>query len=219
MTANLRLTRRQLLSACVPLAVLGATGCHSWPWHKQEVECTEPTGPVIQRRFFVEERRAFNPLNETHPFVTELIAAINLRPACQTFFVPWEQTMLVAAGGAWQVPACPGVPPEPPQLPTVDQYLLVQVTEVVPYRPMRMSAIIEQRSAALNYAPVIRHRTWEAMVDDKPLTPRHFDTKLFEKPEPVFIIEDRDLSRLSPRIFFRFVARQLALELATAPMV
>lgn len=195
-------------------------GCHWLPWRTEEVPCAGQVAPAIPRRYFIEERRPLAPGAVTHPFVHELTGALNLHPGCQGYLIPWEQPLLMAGQGTgWQPPAVPLSACEAGAIPAIDQYLLVEVTEVVPYRPMRLSAVLELRSAANGFIPLVQHRSWEGGVDAEPLHPKHYDTRLFEHPEPMFLMENRELGRLSPRVFFQQVARLAAAELCAAPLV
>lgn len=222
------LTRRGCLShlGIAGLTVL-LTGCESWRlWRRHE---SSPSGgecdvrncseQPIPRFITITDRSPIGVVNDRTLFTQELVAALNELPYCEAALLPPNAPLpsVLQTSGT-------GIPPwEQPVMESgpslgLDEIWIVQVTEIQPFRPMRLCASIECRQASDGM--IIRRlvRTWNAPVDDEPMAPSHFNAKILFRPPPRAVVEHHELSRLSPRTFFRNVAQEVAIELTAPPL-
>lgn len=213
-----------VLSTAMPLLMLGALllqqGCflHRAKKAEQEAECS--AGEVrIPRRFFVSPQGQLGINGEPGSFAREIVASLNAQPGCSAILLPID----------FPIDSPPGQPPGPSQelqafitsaglSPAIDELLIVYVTDVVPFRPMRLSAILERRSIADGMVISRDHRTWNAPIDLDPTGPSAANRKLLNGPPPAGIAEIHELTRLSPKTFQHGVANEVALELVTSPL-
>lgn len=213
-----------VLSAWTPLFLFGAVlvlqGCllHRAKKAEREAQCS-PDELRIQRRFFVSPQGQLGINGEPGSFAREIVAALNALPYCSAILMPID----------FPIDPPPGHPPGPSQelqafvasagsSPAIDELLIVYVTDVVPFRPMRLSAILERRSLVDGMVISRDHRTWNAPIDLDPTGPSAANRKLLNHPPPAGIAEIHELSRLSPRTFQHGIATELALELANSPL-
>jgi len=218
--------RRMLLPAAIGLGglCLFPAGClHLHGKHKASQEAAETpcaTGiPQIQRRFFVASQGRLGINAEAGSFARELSAAINATPNCTAVLLPLDCPILAhpstGPGFSPQLMHC--VEMAGPS-PAVDELLIVAVTDVVAFRPMRIGAILERRSLA--DGAVIWHdqRTWNAPLDMDPISPNPINRMILNRPPPLGVVEKHELDRLSPQTFQRSVVEKLAAELAASPL-
>ncbi|WP_437204150.1 hypothetical protein [Planctomicrobium sp. SH664] len=201
------------------IALLMVSGCQSWfPWKKCEptappAEC----GPLldanqpIPRSVSVLDRSTVGIPGERTFFTQELVAALNQVPYCQAILLPPNFPLPGAPyAGAPQPEECP----QASEIPVgTDEIWIVQVTEIQPFRPIRVCATIERRQSYDGLLIERIQRTWDAPIDDEPLAPSHFNARILRKPPPRGIVEHHELSRLSPRTYIRNITQELAIEL------
>jgi hypothetical protein len=172
---------------------------------------------AIKRRIYVITRGPVGVVGAPQGFGVEVVAALNVLPTCNAVLVP------------------PGTPIDPPQAPQgalppalmmidgpsptseIDEILVITVTEMLPFRPMRLSAVIERRLASDNVIISREHRTWNAPVDEDPPGPNPLNRFMLNHPPPPGVIQQHELSRLSPRAFYRNVAVDIGQGFAAGP--
>lgn len=173
----------------------------------------------IQRRFFVSSQGRIGVNGEAGSLARELTAALNATANCSAIMLPLD----------FPIDPAPGSPPgSSPQLlrfiesagpsPAIDELLVVYVTDIIPFRPMRISAVLERRSIAEGIVLHRDQRTWNAPLDMDPLSPSPLNRMLLNRPPPMGLVEKHELNRLSPLTFQRDVAAKVAQELAIAPL-
>ncbi|WP_437227787.1 hypothetical protein SH661x_000554 [Planctomicrobium sp. SH661] len=220
--------RRRWLSTVMTAASMALipTGCAQLHRRKNreakqedsEAACTN-AALRIQRRFFVSSQGPLGVNGEAGGFAREIVAAMNTIPGCSAILLPLN----------FPIDPPPGMPPGPsPQLlryieaagpsPAVDELLVVHVTDVAPFRPMRISAVLERRSIGDGTTLSRDHKTWNAPLDMDPLSPNGFNRFLLNHPPPMGVVENHELNRLSPQTFQRGVAEQVATEIARSPL-
>lgn len=200
----------------------GCRAVHHWK-HRHDPPVTEDQTcvsslPAIQRRFYVIARGPSGTAGPPFGLGAEVVAAINALPNCDAVLLPPEARPglpgPLPSGGQESFPPLPDGPPPPP---TVDEVLIIEITESQPFRPMRLSALVERRSPADGMVIAREHRTWTAPVDTEPLAPHAFNRLILNHPPPLGVVEQHELARLSPRAFHQQVAQELAAELAISP--
>ncbi|WP_437192250.1 hypothetical protein [Planctomicrobium sp. SH527] len=188
-------------------------------------------GTEIPRRFFVASRNGDRgrgpgmqsggsmemsaPLNfgvtgSPNPFLVEVLAAFNSRPNCNA--IPIPPHVLYQFDGEGTEGAVMSLQTHPDRFdpnPSFEEVLVIDVVEVQPYRPMRLSAIVERRNVADGSLISRKHQTWNAPKDDEPQGPNPLNRILLNHPPPLHEVEDKELGRLSPIAFYRNVAKEL----------
>lgn len=200
----------------------GCRAVHHWkhrhdPPTAEDQTCVSSL-PAIQRRFYVIARGPSGTAGPPFGLGAEVVAAINALPNCDAVLLPPD----VRPGPPGPLP--PGeaeafrpLPDGPPPPPTVDEVLIIEITESQPFRPMRLSALVERRSPSDGMVIAREHRTWTAPLDTEPLAPHSFNHLILNHPPPLGVVEQHELARLSPRTFHQRVAQELAAELAISP--
>jgi hypothetical protein len=214
-----------LLWGTVALLLGSAPGCRSlrW-WSQEEVECLCVTcGHAACPLMMLPSRRIF--VVEPHPddlvqgmFVRELIAELGKTNHCEVVLLPRPS------------PLYPGPPPVPEAMPVIDEqqwppvhplpdtFLVVELSELEPYRPMRLGARIELKEIHTGETVFQTIRTWQAPVDESPSPPGLANLKLLNRPRPPSLEERAEMTRLSPRTFMNHVAQELARTLLQEPL-
>jgi hypothetical protein len=216
------LVQRLGLGACL----LGpSSGCHGVFWWKHDAVAEQsaavagisstPAAPTVKRRMLVVSRSPQDFVVGPHlDFAQELVAALNTSGGFEAILAPPEMPI-----------PCPGEG-EPPAITPAggpvagvdyDEILVVEVTEIRPYPPLRLSAVLERRAAADGQILSRSYRTWNGPVDMQPLYPHPFTRKALWHPAPLGEVEQNELSRLSPHTFFRNVAADVVREIAGSP--
>lgn len=219
-------TRRHWCFSVVGLAISGGLmpGCALHRWKRREDHTREEAAcadgvPQIQRRFFVSSQGRLGINGEAGSFAREIAAAVNAIPGCSAVLLPLD----------FPIDSPPDLPPGPSRQllqfiertgpsPAIDELLLVHVTDVVAFRPMRISAVIERRSIGDGMTLSREHRTWNAPLDMDPLSPNPINRFLLNHPVPMGVAENHELNRVSPQTFQRTVAEQVAQQLSRAPL-
>lgn len=207
------------LLAIVGLMGNGCRWCGKWrPGKTATADVTVMEAAPVPRRIFVVTGRAGRAGQAE--FVAELVAALSQNQCCEVVCVP----------APVPIDPCAVVDPQfepqvvidplrwPPLATYPDTVLYVEVTELLPYRPMRMSARIELRDAHSGQTVYQTFRTWDAPSDLEPMPPGHLNLKLLHHPPPTAIQEEVALGRLSPRAFLTQVAGEVACELLSIPL-
>jgi len=206
------------------LAAIELHGCSHLPRHKarkaeEEAAQCLAAQQQIARRFFISSQGRMGVNGQAGSFARELTASINAIPNCTAIMLPLD----------FPVDAPPGQEPGPsPQLlqfihsagpsDAIDEVLIVHVTDVVDFRPMRISAVLERRTVGDGVVIARDHRTWNAPVDNQPLSPSRLNRFILNHPPAAAVVEQMELSRLSPQTFQRTVAEGLAQELSVSPL-
>lgn len=237
---------KSLIGGLASISVL-ASGCQQFwgrrksaPTNAQE-SCTHQKfeGAVIPRRFFIASRngdRGYGrggqsgsggemtaPLNfgvtgSPNPFLVEVLAAFNSKPNCNAVPIPQHVLyQLEGDGGEGTITSLQTQPDRFDPNPSLEELLVIDVVEVQPYRPMRLSAIVERRHVADGSLISRKHRTWNAPKDDEPQGPNPLNRILLNHPPPLYEVEEKELGRLSPIAFYRNVAQELVEDVLTSP--
>ncbi len=221
-----RPTRRGLLQQLAfggLLCLLPQTGCHGILSRKEKCPVTEcPPGEVIvptPRRVFVLEttppERCIG--GAPHQFVLEVVAALNQHPGCNAILLPPTvnlEEMIRMKSGASEGEM--RVPMEPDS--ALEEILLINVLEVLPFRPMRLQAIIERRHLFDGTLISRNTRTWNAPADCEPQGPSKFNRFRLWHPPPLAAIESKEMDRLSPHTFMKNIANEIAVEIVARPV-
>lgn len=193
------------------------SGCRTWGWwHRDETAASETCdlqGPVPpNRRVFVVTGPGHHDGQEL--FVAEVVAALQSHQQCEVVHLPIHDPAFDPMTGEFTIDPVKW----PPISVTPDTVLTIRVTELFPFRPMRLSADVELRYAVGGHVVYRDTRTWQAPVDVEPMPPGRLNRKILNHPLPPGIQEHEELSRLSPRTFMGNVARGLAQELLAVPL-
>ncbi|WP_437187512.1 hypothetical protein SH668x_000909 [Planctomicrobium sp. SH668] len=199
---------------------LNLPGCSLKNPRTQECEKVQVGGrsgieeAAVPRRYFVQAASPLSINGAPGDFAYEIVAALNTEENCSAYLLPPGMSLgtpdsLSQEFQDWKMHLGADV--------TIDEILIVNVTDVVPFRPMRLSAFIERRSADSGFSISTLHRTWNAPIDDEPLDPHPFNRKVLQRPPPLGLVQHHELSRLSPKTFQRNVATQIGSELAQLP--
>lgn len=220
--------RRQILhlvlSTTMPVLVLGTLlvqqGCFLHRAKKAEKEAQCSANEVrIPRRFFVSPQGQLGINGEPGSFAREIVASLNAMPGCSAILLPLDFPIdSRPEQGMGPSPELQAFIASAGPSPAIDELLIVYVTDVVPFRPMRLSAILERRSIADGMVISRDHRTWNAPIDLDPTGPSAANRKLLNRPPPAGIAEIQELTRLSPKTFQHGVANEVALELVSSPL-
>jgi len=184
-----------------------------------EVSCTNGTSLPIQRRFFVSSQGRLGINGEPGSFARELTASLNATPNCTAIMLPLDFPLhATPESGSGMSPQLARWVEMAGPSPAVDELLIVSVTDVVPFRPMRIGAVLECRSLADGTVLWREQRTWNAPLDMDPISPSPINRVLLNRPPPLGVVEKHELNRLSPQTFQRSVAEKVAAELALSPL-
>lgn len=218
-------SRRHFLAMLTGMALTGGAvpGCAAHRWHRRKKgkaggECADGE-TAIPRRFFVSPQGPTGINGVAGSLGREVAAALNTQPKCSAVLLPVD----------FPIDAPPDAPPGPSgQLlhfiesigpsSAIDELLIVFTTEVVAFRPMRISAILERRSIQDGTTMSREHRTWNAPQDVQPLSPSPVNRLILNHPLPLDVTENQELSRLSPLTFQQKVAVDIARELSSSPI-
>jgi|GEM_PF-2261072 len=222
-----RCHRRCALVLVAGLAAGWLAGCHglSGQCHSTSEaglagagnSCPED-GVPIPRRFYVVARGPIGVVGPPQGFVVEVLAALNCRPGCSAILLPPDAPLNPLPGTAGPPMALLQLPERLPSDPSLEELVLIDVVEFQPFRPMRISAVIERRSISDGTTLSRDHRTWNAPQDLEPLSPSKFNRYILNHPQPLGTVEQQELSRLSPQAFYRNVAYRLAGDLVASPI-
>jgi len=221
-----KLTRRRLLqrlfSGWIGVAGLlaGCQGLH----RRQDNSSSEDgavclkSGSAIPRRIYVATTAPHQMIvgGIEHQFVLEVIAALNSLPNCNAILLPPHFSLESLTGPEGMRPGMSEIPDVYSPDSALEELLLIDVVEMIPYRPMRLRAVLERRLLADGMVISREHRTWNAPEDQEPMFPNPFNRFILNHPQPLAQVEAQELARLSPQTFMRDVARQVATELTTA---
>lgn len=194
-------------------------GAHDNQSTRDEVPCANGGVPQIQRRFFVSAQGRMGVNGEPGSFARELAAALNATPNCTAILLPVDFPIHAPpeAGSPFPPPLARWIEMAGPS-PAIDELLIVSVTDIVPFRPMRISAVLERHSLSDGTVIWRDQRTWNAPLDMDPLSPNPINRMILNRPPPLGVVEKHELNRLSPVTFQHTVAEQLATELAASPL-
>jgi hypothetical protein len=210
----------------VGLAAGWLAGCHSLPGECHSTSETGLTGignscpedgVPIPRRFYVLARGPIGVVGPPQGFVMEVLAALNCRPGCNAILLPPDAPLDPLPGTAGPPMALLQLPERLESDPALEELVLIDVVEFQPFRPMRISAVIERRNISDGTTLSRDHRTWNAPQDLEPLSPSKFNRYILNHPQPLGTVEQQELSRLSPQAFYRNVAYRLAGDLVASP--
>ena len=209
------------IAGLVVALLLTSSGCYRFEWwiprvpHRvaREADCAAERGAIIMRRYLIMpgEPRAFDSGPAT-VLSQEIASAVNAIPGCNAVLVPHA---ILHPG-----PPCElvGMSGEPLPMPDVDEILVISVSDFQPYRPMRVGVHIERISPG-GFLLGNQRRTYRAPDDGEPLGPHPFNNLILKHPPPVAVLEDHELTRLSPTRFLTHVAGEFAHELAAGGLM
>lgn len=197
----------------------GCRWCGKWKRGKSATAgaAVVESAPIPRRVFVVTGRTGVAGQEE---FVAELVAALNKIRHCEVVCVPAPLPIDRCSALNQQFEPQVVIDPLrwPPLSPSPDTVLYVDLTELRPYRPMRLSARIELRDAHSGQTLYQKFRTWDAPSDLEPMPPSHLNLKLLHHPPPAALQEDLALGRLSPRVLMSHVAAEVACEILSLPL-
>jgi hypothetical protein len=209
-----------LWAYCLVLAC-GCRGVHSWKHEPapaaDDAACA--THPIaIKRRIYVITRGPVGVVGAPQGFGVEVVAALNVLPSCNAILVPPDTPIDPPQAPPGSLPPSLMMIDGPSPTSEIDEILVITVTEMLPFRPMRLSAVIERRLASDNLIISREHRTWNAPVDEDPPGPNPLNRFMLNHPPPPGVIQQHELSRLSPRAFYRNVAVDIGQGFASGPI-
>jgi hypothetical protein len=210
-----------LAAAALISPLLGCRAFHRWRHRHDPVvedsQCVDATASV-KRRVYVICRGPASLAGPPSGFGPEVVAALNALPGFNAILLPPNAPLEPPPNDPNGPPLAVMMLPDGPS-PTgaIDEILLIEINEMQPFRPMRLCAVLERRSAADGVVLSREHRAWNAPADMEPLYPSHFNRMILNHPPSLGEVEQHELSRLSPVTFFRNVAGDVAREMATRP--
>ncbi len=175
---------------------------------------------AIPRRFFIAATSAHQRIigGIENQFVKEVIAALNSISNCNAILLPPHFSLEALSGPDGVRPEMSGLVDVYSPDAALEELLLIHVVEMIPYRPMRLSAVLERRHVSDGTLISRDHRTWNAPTDDQPLAPNKFTRFILNHPQPLSQVEAEEMGRLSPLTFMKDVAREIAIELMATPV-
>ncbi|HWL09035.1 MAG TPA: hypothetical protein VNQ76_11540 [Planctomicrobium sp.] len=212
-----------LISLTVPVLAF-ETGCHALGLKRSKSDEEEAVACLnaassIPRRIYIATTSSQQRIvgGVEHQFVLEVVAALNSIPNCNAILLPPYYPLEALAGPEGMRPGLSEIQDAYDPDTALEEILLIDVIEMLPYRPMRLRAVLERRHISDGTLISRDHRTWNAPTDNIPLAPGKLNRFLLNRPQPLGHVEAEEMSRLSPQTFMRDVANQVAAELMVTP--